>query len=81
MLGPVVIVGLAMVIALILAWGAGRADWTSVVIGAGVVVLVAILLVGDRLRTWWTTNILRNNLDARRRLRRCDDGEGGSPSR
>ena len=46
------------------------------VIAANVVGLVAILAAGERLRTWWTMNLLRNNLDAKRRLRRRGgDGE------
>ena len=71
-----VLVGLTAGIALILAWGAGMAVWTSVVIAASVVGLAAILAAGERLRTWWSMNLLRNNLDAKRRLKRERGGDG-----
>jgi hypothetical protein len=37
---------------------------------AGVGVLIVVLLVGGWLRTWWSVNLPRNHLEAKRRLRR-----------
>jgi hypothetical protein len=39
----------------------------------GLAALVVIILIADRLYTGWLTNVLRNHLEAKRRLRR----EGG----
>jgi hypothetical protein len=44
--------------------------WLLAVIGIGLVAVIVGLLLGDRLRTWWITNLLRNYLDAKRRLQR-----------
>jgi hypothetical protein len=37
---------------------------------AGLAALIAVLLIGDWFRSWWTFNLLRNRLEAKRRLRR-----------
>jgi hypothetical protein len=36
----------------------------------GVLVLIAAVQIGTSFRQWWSTNLLRNRLDAQRRLRR-----------
>ena len=48
--------------------------WTLSTIGIGLGVVVAVLLIGDWLSGWWTTNLLRNRLQAKRRLKR--EGRG-----
>jgi len=43
-----------------------RVIWTLIFTGA----LIGVLLLGDWLRSWWVTNLLRNHIAAKRRLRR-----------
>jgi hypothetical protein len=49
--------------------------WTLTTIGILLGVVIAVLLIGDWLRGWWLTNLLRNRLHAKRRLKR----EGREP--
>ena len=44
--------------------------WLGTAFGIMVVVVVALALAGEWLSGWWTTNLLRNRLEAKRRLRR-----------
>ena len=41
----------------------------------GVGILIVVLLVGGWLRDWWMLNLVRNRLEAKRRLRR-DNRQG-----
>lgn len=47
-----------------LAWDS--ALWTLLGLGA----LIVVLLIGDWLYGWWITTLLRNRVEAKRRLRR-----------
>jgi hypothetical protein len=44
----------------------------------GVVIVIGLLLLGDWLRTGWMTNVIRNHLEAKRRLRRQGRGPTGN---
>jgi hypothetical protein len=44
--------------------------WTLSTIGILLGVVIALLLIGDWLSGWWTTNLLRNRLEAKRWLKR-----------
>ena len=44
--------------------------WTLTATGVLVGLAVVLLLFGDWFRMWWISNLLRNRLEAKRRLRR-----------
>jgi hypothetical protein len=48
--------------------------WTLAAVGVVVLIAVAVLLAGDRFRTWWLANVLRNRLEAKRRSKRNGRG-------
>jgi len=45
-------------------------DYFALAVLAGIAVVIVILLVADWLRNAWWINVLRNNLSAKRGLRR-----------
>ena len=49
--------------------------WLAVGLVVVLVAAVVLAALGDWFRTWWLTNLFRNRLDAKRRLRR----EGREP--
>ena len=44
-------------------------EWNAVAVFAGIALIAIGLLVGPRLWAWWTENVLRNELQRKRRLR------------
>jgi len=64
-IGTYVVMALCAVYAVITR-GWGPEAWTFI----GIAVVMALLHIGSWFREWWTVNLLRNQLDAKRRLRR-----------
>jgi hypothetical protein len=67
MLAAYLVVALFLVLAIVIR-GWGSAAWTFLGLG----VLIAVLQIGSWFRDWWAVNLLRNRVDAKRRLRRQD---------
>ena len=44
-------------------------EWNAVAVFAGIALVAIALLVGGRLWEWWTKNLLRNELERKRRVR------------
>ena len=44
-------------------------EWNTVAVFGGIALVAIGLLVGGRLWTWWAENLLRNELERKRRLR------------
>lgn len=55
----------------------GAPEYVALAIAIGIVVVIAILAVGGWLFNAWRINVLRNNLSAKRRLRR--EGQSNRP--
>lgn len=69
-------VGTYLILASFAAFGVVTSGWDLTVwtfLGLGV--LMAVLHIGSWFRDWWTTNLLRNRLAAKRRLRQERRGQ------
>jgi hypothetical protein len=55
----------------------GAPEYVALAIAIGIVVVIVILAVGGWLLNAWRINVLRNNLAAKRRLRR--EGQSNRP--
>jgi hypothetical protein len=55
----------------------GAPEYVALAILIGIVIVIAILAVGGWLLNAWWINVLRNNLSAKRRLRR--EGRSNHP--